>query len=319
MPFPYNTEAMRKNEEKRKQFFEKVKLHKEKRMAERKALAEKKLLDSNNEVILKSMKTDMPGAIPIFTKVNDVLKKTVQRVKQLAKEKVMTKEEKEEIKKEEDIKKEKEKRKKEQIQKIQKIQKITKDAVNEINNLTKLVIEQSKSLIERINNPQLFKSQSSDEILLRTAPKVEKKEKPEIHFNVICDGCKVTPLRGNRYKCKKCKDFDFCENCYQLNKESHGHDFHVIAHPIMRNRLGHKNTKYCQRGIVHSNVMCDGCGMLPLKGWRYKCSICDDYNLCENCEEKTGHNHPFIKITYSALLKQFEDNYIKLNTYESSK
>ena len=87
----------------------------------------------------------------------------------------------------------------------------------------------------------------------------------------------------------------------------------------MRNRLGHKNTKYCQRGIVHSNVMCDGCGMLPLKGWRYKCSICDDYNLCENCEEKTGHNHPFIKITYSALLKQFEDNYIKLNTYESSK
>ena len=87
----------------------------------------------------------------------------------------------------------------------------------------------------------------------------------------------------------------------------------------MRNRLGHKNIKYCQRGIVHSNVLCDGWGMLPLKGWRYKCSICDDYNLCENCGEKTGNNHLFLKITYSALLKQFEVNYIKLNTYESSK
>ena len=257
----------------------------------------------------------MPDSVPIFKKVNEVLYKTIQKVKLLAKEKVMTEEEKEIAKKEEDMKKEKEKLKKEQIAKIEKI---TRDAVNEINNLTKLVIEQSKSLIERINNPQLYKSQSSDDILLRAAPKIVKKEKPEIHYNVICDGCKVTPLRGNRYKCKKCKDFDFCENCYQLNKESHGHDFHVIAHPIMRNRLGHKNTKYCQRGIVHSNVMCDGCGMLPLKGWRYKCSICDDYNLCENCEEKTGHNHPLLKIYYSSLLNKFNENYIKLNTYESS-
>ena len=314
--FPYNPEAMRKNEEARLKYFEKVKAHREKRNKERKALEEKKLLESNNEAFLNNLKDNMPDAIPIFSRVNAVLNKTVIKVKELAKEKVMTKEEKEISKKEEDLKKEREKYKKEQTEKIQKI---TRDAVNEINNLTKLVIEQSNSLIERINNPELFKSQSSDDILLRAAPKKVKKEKPEIHFNVICDGCKVTPLRGNRYKCKKCKDFDFCENCYQLNKESHGHDFHVIAHPIMRNRLGHKNTKYCQRGIVHSNVMCDGCGMLPLKGWRYKCSICDDYNLCENCEEKTGHNHPFIKITYSALLKQFEDNYIKLNTYESSK
>ena len=314
--FPYNREAMRKNEEARKKYFEKVKVAKEKRILARKALEEKKLLEANNEIILKNMKVNMPDAIPIFAKVNAVLNKTVLKVKELAKEKVMTKEEKEIAKKEEDLKKEKEKHKKEQIEKIQKI---TKDAINEINNLTKLIIEQSNSLIERINNPQLFKSQSSDDILLRAAPKIAKKEKPEIHYNIICDGCKVTPLRGNRYKCKKCKDFDFCENCYQKNKESHGHDFKVIEHPINRNRLGHQNTKYCQRGLVHSNVMCDGCGMLPIKGWRYKCSICDDYNLCENCEENSGHNHPFLKITYSSLLNKFNENYIKLNTYDSYK
>ena len=314
--FPYNKEAMRKNEEARKKFYEKVKVAKEKRIIERKALEEKKLLEEKNEMILENLKTNIPDAIPIFSKVNTVLNKTVLKVKELAREKVMTKEEKEISKKEEDLKKEKEKHKKEQTEKIQKI---TRDAVNEINNLTKLVIEQANSLIERINNPELYKSQSSDDILLRAAPKIVKKEKPEIHYNVICDGCKVTPLRGNRYKCKKCKDFDFCENCYKKNKESHGHDFKVIEHPYCRNRLGHPNTKYCQRGIVHSNVMCDGCGMLPIKGWRYKCSICDDYNLCENCEEKSRHNHPFLKITYSSLLNKFNENYIKLNTYESSK
>ena len=117
----------------------------------------------------------------------------------------MTNEEREMAMKEQ---KEKEKNKKEQIYKIQNI---TKEAVNEINNLTRLVIEQSNSLITRINNPQLYKSSSSDDILLRAVPKVEKKPKLEIHYNVTCDGCKVTPIRGNRYKCKQCKDFDFCE------------------------------------------------------------------------------------------------------------
>jgi len=313
--FPYSKEAIRINEENRKKYFEKLNAAKEKRMKERKALEEKKLLESENEEILKNMKIEMPDAIPIFSKVNKVLDLTIHRVKLLVREKVMTKEEKEIAIKEDKIIRDKEKHKKEQIEKIQRI---TRDAVNEINNLTKLVIEQANSLIEKINNPQLYKSESSDNILLRTAPKVEKKEKPEIHFNIICDGCKVTPLRGNRYKCKVCKDFDFCEECYKKQKESHGHDFRIIAHPVCRNRLGHPNTKYCQRGIVHSNVMCDGCGMLPLKGWRYKCSICDDYSLCENCEERIGghHRHPFVKITSPLYLEKFNENYLKLNTYQ---
>ena len=313
--FPYNKEALKKAMEERDRYFKRFNEAKEKRLKERKALAEKKALAASNEINLKDIKLNIPEAIPVFNKVNDVLRTTVVKVKKLAKEKVMTKEEKEIAKKEEDVQKEKEKKKKEQIDQIKKI---TKDAVKEINNLTKLVIEQSNSLIQRINNPQLYKSQSSDDILLRAAPKVEKKQKPEIHYNVICDGCKVTPLRGNRYKCKVCKDFDFCENCYKINKESHGHDFRVIEHPHCRNRLGHPNKKYCQRGIVHSKIMCDGCGMLPMTGWRYKCSICDDYNLCENCEERIGgkHNHPFLKITYSLLEEKFNNSYIKLNSYE---
>ena len=312
--FPVNTAALRKNEEERLKFFAELEKAKEKRMKERKALEEQKSLEAKNELILKDIKLNMTETIPVFVKVNDVLKKTVEKVKKLARQKVMTKEEKEIAQKEENIKKEKEKSKKEQIEQIKKI---TKDAVKEINNLTKLVIEQSNSLIERINNPQLFKSQSSDNILLRAAPKIEKKKKLEIHYNVICDGCKKTPLRGNRYKCKKCKDFDFCEECYAKNKESHGHDFHKIEHPICRNRLGHPNKKYIQRGIIHSKVMCDGCGMLPISGWRYKCAICEDYNLCENCEERIGgeHKHPFIKITYSTMLYDFNENYLKLNSY----
>ena len=36
--------------------------------------------------------------------------------------------------------------------------------------------------------------------------------------------------------------------------------------------------------------------MDPIVGVRYKCAICDNYDLCEDCEAKTTHNHPFLKI-----------------------
>jgi next-to-BRCA1 protein 1 len=48
--------------------------------------------------------------------------------------------------------------------------------------------------------------------------------------------------------------------------------------------------------IEHQNVACDGCGVHPILGVRYKCCICKNFDFCENCEEKLGHEHPFIKI-----------------------
>lgn len=42
--------------------------------------------------------------------------------------------------------------------------------------------------------------------------------------------------------------------------------------------------------------MCDGCEAFPIIGNRYKCSVCEDFDYCENCEKIKSHNHPFIKI-----------------------
>jgi hypothetical protein len=49
---------------------------------------------------------------------------------------------------------------------------------------------------------------------------------------------------------------------------------------------------------VHSHVTCDGCGVKPIVGHRYKCTICNDFDYCEKCEEKFSsiHPHPFLKI-----------------------
>lgn len=51
------------------------------------------------------------------------------------------------------------------------------------------------------------------------------------------------------------------------------------------------------QSIVHSRVECDGCGMAPIVGPRYKCSICKNFDFCAKCEEFSDHQHAFLKIT----------------------
>eukprot|EP00828_Plagiopyla_frontata_P035856 TRINITY_DN47459_c0_g1_i2.p2 TRINITY_DN47459_c0_g1~~TRINITY_DN47459_c0_g1_i2.p2 ORF type:complete len:352 (+),score=79.23 TRINITY_DN47459_c0_g1_i2:162-1217(+) len=47
---------------------------------------------------------------------------------------------------------------------------------------------------------------------------------------------------------------------------------------------------------IHINCICDGCGMNPIIGIRYKCSVCKEFNYCENCEMSKEHEHLFLKI-----------------------
>jgi len=49
-------------------------------------------------------------------------------------------------------------------------------------------------------------------------------------------------------------------------------------------------------GPIHANVTCDGCGEEGIVGTRYKCTVCPDYDLCENCEPEHDRAHPTIKI-----------------------
>jgi len=47
---------------------------------------------------------------------------------------------------------------------------------------------------------------------------------------------------------------------------------------------------------VHDRVCCDGCKVAPITGVRYKCSVCEDFDYCEKCEQTIEHPHPFLKI-----------------------
>jgi len=48
----------------------------------------------------------------------------------------------------------------------------------------------------------------------------------------------------------------------------------------------------------HPNVTCDGCGMNPVSGPRFKCKTCDNFDFCENCfYNKNSHKHSFNRIS----------------------
>lgn len=36
--------------------------------------------------------------------------------------------------------------------------------------------------------------------------------------------------------------------------------------------------------IVHKGTLCDNCGISPIIGSRFSCVICQNYDLCDQCE-----------------------------------
>jgi len=42
----------------------------------------------------------------------------------------------------------------------------------------------------------------------------------DIHIGIICDGCEKSPIKGTRYKCLSCPNFDLCDDCQLKGKHS---------------------------------------------------------------------------------------------------
>ncbi|KAI2601939.1 EF-hand [Hypoxylon sp. NC1633] len=57
-----------------------------------------------------------------------------------------------------------------------------------------------------------------------------------------------------------------------------------------------------RNAYMHRGCQCNGCGMVPIRGIRYRCANCADFDLCEVCESQGMHNktHVFYKVKIPA-------------------
>ena len=167
--------------------------------------------------------------------------------------------------------------------------------------------ENQKNLLKTIKDWSDYVKNNTQEITNNLSKKYDEyknllipETNKEIHWSYICDGCNMAPIKGVRYHCKECDDFDFCEKCHAEKKDEHKHNFLAVEKSVYKPPERKLRAPRFAGGLkfLHQGVTCDGCGVYPIAGCRYKCAICPNFDFCENCEKKLAkeHSHPMVQI-----------------------
>jgi len=121
-----------------------------------------------------------------------------------------------------------------------------------------------------------------------------------VHDYVECDGCGQSPIIGKRYKCNNCRDYDLCQNCINTTNHDRSHSFAFIKgtnyKPIPKAATTSNSAPQVGgvaggvTGEIHDAITCDGCDQSPIIGKRYKCNVCLNFDLCQNCINTADHD-----------------------------
>ncbi|EER05308.1 hypothetical protein Pmar_PMAR027951 [Perkinsus marinus ATCC 50983] len=103
-----------------------------------------------------------------------------------------------------------------------------------------------------------------------------------VHYGVTCAECGVSPIRGRRYHCDFCTEYDLCEGCYKEEanrKHRETHLFTLVVKPVKVWTVQMREPK----GTLMSTIPCERCGQLPVGGATYSTVALPDSHYCLPC------------------------------------
>lgn len=144
-------------------------------------------------------------------------------------------------------------------------------------------------------------------------------ENAEVH-KVRCDACGTNPIKSDRYRCLNCKDLNLCASCFERRRESKEHKSgHAFAHfkapgelfgeEVNEEDVTYDKLKKQYAEEIHESISCDGCTTKSIKGLRFKCDSCPNYDLCQECVDnavttKTHKtSHPLLIVPRRIILQ----------------
>ena len=116
-----------------------------------------------------------------------------------------------------------EKRKKEEEENRAVKEQINNLITDRLNNLKNELISESQLKYSQILSESQINLKNMYEKISDDSEKKAKIHSLEEHPSVICSGCGMTPIVGNRYSCVYCNNVNYCEKCEEQNGLSHGH------------------------------------------------------------------------------------------------
>lgn len=115
------------------------------------------------------------------------------------------------------------KRKKEEEENRAVKEQINNLITDRLNNLKNELISESQLKYSQILSESQINLKNMYEKISDDGQKKAKIHSLEEHPSVICSGCGMTPIVGNRYSCVYCNNVNYCEKCEEQNGLSHGH------------------------------------------------------------------------------------------------
>ena len=152
--------------------------------------------------------------------------------------------------------------------------------------------QQSKIFKNKLDE---MKKQCYEEMNKRYSKILQEKIK-EIHKTILEDAQKQNQIILNSYA----KKFEELENKrekdYQMSKVNINNDQGDMSFSLVK--------------TTHHGIKCNKCGKEPIIGYRYKCTVCNNFNLCDECESQNSeteeHKHNFIKMRNEEKIKEKE-------------